>query len=236
MRRSSRQVLIGALVVLLLSSACGRLSISSPTPVWTVTPVGQPASPTATLLSPTGTSVTPQIPITGENVVYLQCEFCVDAVTHAVLILPDAASFDVSSDTPVSCVTADIADGRRILLCHGTASTTFTLNVCSDASNCQQFQGVLQACPLMQVGVTATVTGIPFNLTPVATLKTPAKKTRQPADTAVPSRTPTSGGVYATPPAGTAVPPTIVVTSTTRPPTTATSASYTLYSQAEMGR
>ena len=199
----SRRTLTGALIVIVMCSACGRLTLASPTPVWTVPPVEVPVSPTAvTLVSATltGTSVTPQIPITGENAVYLQCQFCVETETHAVLIFPDYASFDVSSDTliPVSCLTADVRDGRRILICHGTQSTTFYLNICSDSSNCSRFSVNLQPCPLLQPNSTPMVTGTPFNLTPITTFKAPTKKSRQPADTAVPSGTPTPKGVPAT--------------------------------------
>ena len=90
MSRISRQVLIGALTLIFLTSACGRLTLASPTPVWTVPPTGQLVLPTVTLEAPTATSIpgTPLIPVTGENFVSLQCEFCVDAETHAVLILP----------------------------------------------------------------------------------------------------------------------------------------------------
>jgi hypothetical protein len=192
MKKVSRQILIGALMVIFLSSACGRLSFSSPTPVWTVSPAGQPTFPRATLPAPvsaTETSVTPQIPITGENVVSLQCEFCVDAETHAVLIFPDFAYFDVSSDSPVSCLTADVTGDRRILICHGTQSTTFNLNICSDPSNCLHFPVALQPCPLLEAGATPLATGTPFFLTPINTLMAPTKKDRQPSDTAIPPST-----------------------------------------------
>jgi hypothetical protein len=224
MSRISRQILIGALTVILLSSACGRLTLASPTPVWTVPPAGQPVFPTTTLLAPAaavGTSLTPQIPNTGGNAVSLQCEFCVAAEAHAVLIFPDFASFDVSSSTPVSCFTADVTGGRRILICHGRQSTTFNLNVCSDPSNCLQFPVALQPCPLLQAGATPLATNSPF----VPFYPTPTKKSTQRANTAVPSITPTPGGVSST-----STPPTLTIpTSTPQPPapsTTPTSASY----------
>ena len=75
-----------------------------------------------------------------------------DAETHAVLILPDFAYFDVGSNSSVSCLTADVAGGKRILICHGPQSTSFNLNVCSDPSNCLQFPVDLQPCPLLQAG------------------------------------------------------------------------------------
>lgn len=226
MRRISRRILIGALILLFLSSGCGRLTLASPTPVWTVPPAEQPVISTSTPVSSatqTGTPATPQIPVTGENVVNLQCQFCVDAETHAVLIFPDAATFDVSSDTPVSCLTADVINGRRILICHGTQSTTFYLNICSDSSNCSRFSVVLQPCPLLQNDATPVATGTPFNLTPVTT-NAPAKKTKQPADTAVPDSTPTPGGAQAT------------STPAVNTPTTPLPTSYSSISLVEIGR
>lgn len=203
MRRISRQTLIGAFIMIFLLSACDRLILASPTPVWTVTPEEQPLSSTATNL-PSATTVagtlTPVIPITGENAVTLQCQFCVDAETHAVLIFPDAATFDVSSETPVSCLTADVLDGRRILICHGTQSTTFYINICSDPSNCSLFSVALQPCPLIQADSTPLATGTPsapINLTPVNSAR-PTKKQSQPTDTAIPAGTPTPGAAPAT--------------------------------------
>lgn len=202
MNRISRQIMICALVLIFSMSACGRLTLVSPTPVWTVPPAGQPILPTATIVAATpatstSMAVTPLIPITGENVVSMQCQFCVDNEAHAILIFPDFAYFDVSSVMPVSCFTADVTGGRRILICHGTQSTTFDLNICSDPENCLQFPVALQECPLLQADATPLATGTPFFLTPINTLKAP-KKTKErtpPADTAVPSSTPSPGEV-----------------------------------------
>lgn len=197
MKRMSRPVLIGALLLIFLTSACGGLSFASPTPVWTIPPEGQPILPTATLLIPTPTvsisiTVTPLIPITGENVVSEQCQFCVDNEAHAVLIFPDFAYFDVSTETPVSCLTAAVTGGKRILICHGPQSTTFNLNVCSDPTNCLQFPVALQPCPLLEDGATPAATGTPHYLVPVNTLKAPTKERTKPTGTAVPPSTPTS--------------------------------------------
>ena len=211
MKRTSRPILIGALLLMLLTSACGGLSFASPTPVWTLTPEGQPALPTTTLGAPlptasasTSITVTPFIPITGENVVTQQCQFCVDNETHAVLIFSDFAYFDVSTETSVSCLTAAVTGGKRILVCHGPPSTTFNLNVCSDPLNCLEFPVALQPCPLLEAGTTPVATGTPYYLVPVNTLKAPGKA-RTPAATTVPSSTSTPGEVPAT---STPVPPT----------------------------
>ena len=240
MRRISRQVLIGALTVIFLSSACGRLSFASPTPVWTLPPGGLPVFPTTTLPAPstetlTALTLTPQIPITGENVVSLQCQFCVDTEAHAVLIFPEFVKFDVKNETPVSCLTAAVAGGKRILICHGTQSSTFNLDICTDRSNCLQFPIALQPCPLVQAGATPLATGTPFYLTPINTLKPPKTKESTPvAGTAVPTGTPVPGGVPATstPTASTPAP-----TSPTEPPPAASpTSSYTSNSLFSMGQ
>jgi hypothetical protein len=90
------------------------------------------------------------IPITGENVVLMQCQFCVADETHAVVIFPDTAYFDVEQSSPVTCLTADVVNGRRIIICRGPQSTSFNLSICSDPSNCLQFPVVLQPCALLQ--------------------------------------------------------------------------------------
>jgi hypothetical protein len=197
MSKISRQILIGALTVIFLSFGCEGLTMASPTPVWTDTPQSQPLLPTISLAASataTGTSVsvTPEIPITGENVVSVQCQFCVDSEPHAILVFPDVAYFNVDSPAPVSCLTADVVDGRRILICHGPQATSLNLNICSDPSNCLQFPVALQTCPLLQAGTPiATHTPFaPFFLTPINTLNAPNKKPTKPASTAVPSSTP----------------------------------------------
>lgn len=246
MSRISRRVLTGALMVVIMCSACGRLSFASPTPVWTVPPAGVPVFPTATILASattTAASATASIPITGEDVVSVQCEFCVDAEAHAVLIFPDFAYFDVNADVPISCFTADVSGGRRILICHGAQSTTFNLNICSDPSNCLHFPVALQPCPVLQTGVTPMATGTAFYLTPINTLEAPFQKpTKKPADTAVPLSTPTSGGVPVTststviPPTGTMVPTSSAPTPNPQPTSTVTTpAAYTGNTLADSG-
>jgi hypothetical protein len=193
MKRISRPALIGALLLIFLSSACGELSFASPTPVWTVPPGGVPVFPTTTMLARAtvpGSALTAEIPVTGENVVSLQCQFCVENEAHAVLIFPDSVSFKVSGGIPVDCLTAAVTGGKRILVCHGTQSATFNLNICPDSSDCLQFPVALQPCPLLPAGATPQPTGTAFYLTPINTLPAPTKKETKPASTANPSSTP----------------------------------------------
>jgi hypothetical protein len=110
--------------------------------------------------------------------------------THAMLAFPSFASFDVNASSPVTCLTADVVDGQRIVICRGTQSTTFNLKVCGDADNCLEFPVALQPCPLLQAGTTTPlVTSTPFApvfLTPIP----PIKKTREPASTSTPVAVP----------------------------------------------
>lgn len=214
MRKISRLALFGALTLIFLSSACGGSLRPMPTPVWTVPPQGQTQISTdmALPVTATSTSVTPGIPITGENVVSMQCQFCVEDQTHAILIFPEFAYFDVVSSSPVNCLTADIVNDRRILICRGTQSSSFELDICSDPENCLQYPVALQECPLLGAGIgLPTVT--PFFLTAVTTLVAPTKtKDETPNETPDrPSRTPAPGQVTVTP----TLP---VATSTTMPP------------------
>src|SRR5262245_26568856 len=42
----------------------------------------------------TGTTQTPGIPVTGSNILLLECQFCVDTIAHALLVIPETATFE----------------------------------------------------------------------------------------------------------------------------------------------
>jgi hypothetical protein len=152
MKRDSRLMLVCAFMLFFLSSACGALGGTAPTPMGEVhsnEPAQSAQAGSASDIQPTGIAM---IPITGENATAIQCQFCVNDETHAVLTFPDYAYFDVVSSTPVRCITANIVNGRRILLCRGAQSTSFSLNICSDSTNCLQFPVVLEPCSLLPEG------------------------------------------------------------------------------------
>ncbi len=115
----SRSVLIGAWMLLLLTS-CNFPATTPGVPAGTILPTQQGT----TAVSPTNTSIngtpTSSIPITGADLVSLQCQFCVNDEAHAVLIMPESASFLVSNPiTGINCLTAQVVNGRRLVLCHG---------------------------------------------------------------------------------------------------------------------
>lgn len=146
----SRRSFIGALILLLLTAACNLPSGETPAPVGTIFPDGQvtataPATGTLSSIAPTGI-----IPVTGSETVSLQCQFCVNDEPHAVLIMPEVATFLVSDPViGINCLTAQVVNGQRIVLCRGAKQTSFTLNVCVGNSNCLQWPITLEDCPLI---------------------------------------------------------------------------------------
>ena len=197
MNKWSRPLLIGVLILVMWTSACNLSMQTSPLPTSTIIPIEQIGSP-----MPTGTSVvsvtetntpaTAVIPITGENVVQMQCQFCVNGFAHAVLIFPDSSIFDVESGSPVTCLTAEVVNGKRVLVCNGAQSTSFNLKICSDNSNCLLFPVALEPCPLAGTGTQVT-TVTPVFLTAINTLQPPSRTPRP--RTPVPSQAATQTSV-----------------------------------------
>lgn len=189
----SRALLFCALLLVAVSSSC-NFPVATQAPVGTVLPSG----PAATSAIPTSTldlsASTAMIPITGvENIVSLQCEFCVNDEAHAVLILPESASFLVPDPLAgVTCLTVQVVNGRRIVICRGAQKTSFTLNVCVDNTNCTQLPITLNPCPLVpQTGL----------LTPRTTF-TPTIVALASQPTAVPSISPSNTGTPVNPSTG----------------------------------
>ena len=114
MKRISRVFLFGAVTVILLAAACapteggtpivpGALQdilTGSPTALATDT-TGTAETTTATVdasqATATNTSLTPSIPVTGLEVISLDCQYCVDNIAHAQLVIPRDAKFEVVS-------------------------------------------------------------------------------------------------------------------------------------------
>jgi hypothetical protein len=206
MERISRLILTSVLALLILSSACNLPAQSLPTPPGQFTATPSPI----TILSSTQTS-TAFIPVTGVDVVSLQCQFCVNDETHAVLIISKLTSFNVSDPVSgVTCLMAKDVGDRRIVLCRGAPQASFNLNVCVDAANCLQFPITLQTCPLIPATGAGTAPVVPTfaPLTPV--ILTPQNaQDPSPGDTStiVPSTpVPTNAGVTSTVAPSTAVP------------------------------
>lgn len=197
-------LLVGALILVLITAACGANRGASPTLVGTLlgptnTPFGgfgtgtviaaQTATaletPTPGLGTPTagatqsvvtqvptivgspasGASQTAVIPVTGLEIMPVECQFCVDNMAHALLVLPDTATFEVVSQSTstttgnttttinTSCSTIEVNNGKQVVLCSGPEKTAINLNVCVNANNgntCTNFPLQLLACPVTQ--------------------------------------------------------------------------------------
>ncbi len=205
MKRSSTYFLFLALLVALVTSACGAQQGTTPTTVGTILPTNSDltstpfgptitvgTTPTATesgLILPADTSTPgletaavgsggivstqavgtqapalgstrkPNIPVTGQDIMLVECQFCVDTRAHALLVLPDTATFKITSPAPTTttttdmqptCTTVEINNGRQVVLCSGAEMTPLVVNICTDASHCTDFPVNLLACPLTQ--------------------------------------------------------------------------------------
>ena len=204
MKKVSRVFLFGALVLVVLTAACGAEESTTP-PVLATLPGAEATStlpggvdatqtvgtetattaataetPTAALETPTlsgtdsvstpVTSVgstatrvgqTQGIPVTGLDIVLVECQFCIDTLAHALLVLPDTATFEVTAPTASAattdtvktiCSTIEVNNGKQVVLCSGPEKTPITLNICTDANTCTDFPVDLQPCPLTQSG------------------------------------------------------------------------------------
>lgn len=108
-----------------------------------------------------GTTQTPVVPVTGADVILVECQFCVDTRAHALLVLPDTATFEIVSPAPATttsnapdsesrCTTVEVNNGRQVVLCSGPEMTPLVVNICTDATTCTEFPVDLLACPLTQ--------------------------------------------------------------------------------------
>src|SRR5690242_4941233 len=107
MNLSSRKLLIGILMLILLNSC--NLPAQTPRATQQVTPP---------ILQITDLP-TSSIPVTGSNdAASVQCQFCVNNEIHAVVLIPKSASFLVSQPVSgINCLTAKVVNEQRILIC-----------------------------------------------------------------------------------------------------------------------
>jgi hypothetical protein len=149
------------------------------------------ADATATGSPAAGTTPTPGIPVTGPDIVLVECQFCVDTWAHALLVLPDTATFEIVSpapaittsttaDTTPNCSTVEVNSGRQIVLCSGPETTPLTLNICTDVNTCTDVPINLMACPLDQQPGTGAGTAVPNQTQPAGTEDAAATSTSTP--------------------------------------------------------
>jgi hypothetical protein len=103
--------------------------------------------------------------VTGSEITLVDCQFCIDNLAHALLVLPDVSTFQVISPTPatnttntISCSTIEVNNGKQVVLCSGPASTPVMLNICTNGS-CTNFPVNLQPCPVTQPQQATTAPG-----------------------------------------------------------------------------
>jgi hypothetical protein len=160
----SRKLLIGVIALIVLNSSC---NLPAQTP-----PASQQTSPPTLAGTPTPISL---IPVTANDAfASLQCQFCVNDEIHAVLLIPQAATFLVSDPIAgINCLTAQMVNEQRIVICRGAQQTSFTLNVCIVGSACSQIPITLESCPIIPgTGSGTQQAATPVNVVPTEILPT----------------------------------------------------------------
>jgi hypothetical protein len=122
------------------------------------------ASPAATDTTQTATTPTPGAPVTGAETILLECQFCIEGMAHAVLVIPETATFETVADaaslsTPgpdTGCTTVDTFNGRQVVICRAQENTSLTLNICPSGADCTQLLVELQSCPQAAPAATDT--------------------------------------------------------------------------------
>ena len=180
MKKMSRPFLFGALALVLLIAACTGQE-GSPTAVGTTIPGDETASPpplttdtagaetaspevtvdltatfdTATVPAGTDTTQISGTPLAAPELVLLECQYCIDGMAHALLVLPETVTFETVADTAtlstpgpgMGCNTVDTFGGRQTVICRSQENTSLNLNICTDPNNCTQLLVELQSCP-----------------------------------------------------------------------------------------
>jgi len=187
MKKSSGLFLFGILTLVLLTTACGADQGATATLVGTAltsmqetsTPLGVDTTMTAETATGSSTETaaievtatpspaeaatkTQAAPGTGLDldIVLVECQFCVDTLAHALMVLPDTATFEVvsaitTSTLPTNCSTIEVNNGKQVILCSGPESTNISLNICTNSNNCTNLPVKLLACPITQSNNTA---------------------------------------------------------------------------------
>ena len=144
----ARKLVLGVISLLLITTAC-NYPAQTTTPVGTILPSENATSSPLPSTVPGSETTTALIPATGKEVVTMQCQFCVNTEPHALLILPERASFSVSEEVPgINCLTAKVENAQRVVVCRGSKRAAFTLNVCLENANCVQMPITLMDCPV----------------------------------------------------------------------------------------
>ena len=104
MKRISNIFLSGAVTVILLAAACtpvgqGASTLPAQAETSSLTAFATDTTVTAdpSQVTATNTTLTPSIPVTGLEVILMNCPYCVDTIAHDQLLIPREATFQVTS-------------------------------------------------------------------------------------------------------------------------------------------
>jgi len=126
MKRISRIFLFGALTVIMLAAACapeeGAPIVAGALQATDTTGTAETATAVTSQATATNTTLTPSIPVTGLEIIRLDCQYCVDNIAHAQLVIPRDAKFEVISPPELAFPPGDDDDddgegngeGRRL--------------------------------------------------------------------------------------------------------------------------
>lgn len=176
----------------------------------TVNAGSQNTQSVGTQSSSAGTTQTSGIPVTGQDIMLVECQFCVDTQAHALLVLPDSATYKIispaastsssSTANPApACSTVEVNNGKQVVLCSGPEMTPLVLNICTDANTCTDFPVDLLACPLTPGGNGASVTPVQTQGAPTNVVGTVISPTLNPGVT-ISTATPAGGAAATTTP------------------------------------
>ena len=162
-----------------------------------------------TATATTDTTLTPGVPVTGADVILLECQYCIEKVAHALLVLPDTATYEVVADTTslptpgpdMGCQTVDTFNGRQTVLCRGEENTSLNLNICTDRNNCTQLLVELHSCPVTNPPVATNTpgNGLPTNTPGVGIPTDTPGAIATDTPLVLPTNSPNAGGATATP-------------------------------------
>src|SRR5512143_1676555 len=136
MSKIYRAIFVSALVLVLLATACSQRQAGLTSAEATALANGATGLPPTvatlvTLAAGTGTPLTPasmpganqtqSVPVTGGQAPAMLCQFCMDGVPHALVAIPDTATFNVAasgSNAPAAvCNSVETLNGKQSVLC-----------------------------------------------------------------------------------------------------------------------
>lgn len=114
MKRISRVFLFSAVTVILLAAACapeeGAPIVAGALQATDTTGTAETPTAATSQATATNTTLTPSVPVTGSEIIRLDCQYCVDNIAHALLVIPRDAKFEVISPPELASPSGDNDD------------------------------------------------------------------------------------------------------------------------------